>query len=93
MKGTLVFIVLLLIAVSTIVPSGIVSAQGVAQISVVTLDSETFVTVQETGTGDMLSLYRIRGDRIYLVDTVFNSTSRDVKLPRRYLHHIEVDNR
>ncbi len=68
-------------------------AQGATQISVTALDEGTFITVQETGSGDVVSLYRLRGDRIYLVDTVFNSTSRDVNLPKRYLHRVEVDNR
>ena len=93
MKKMLPVFLVLLVTVYVFAVSIPAAAQGSTQIGVVSLDSETFITVQETGTGDVLSLYKIKGERIYLVDTVFNSTYRDIKLPKRYLHHIEVDNR
>lgn len=93
MKGLFSILLILMVTGCAFMVPMPAAAQGSTQIGVVSLDSETFVTVQETGTGDVLSLYKIRGERIYLVDTVFNSTSRDVKLPKRYLHHVDVDNR
>ena len=93
MRWKPILIVLAVIVTNACALTGTAGAQGSTQFSVVALDSDTFVTVQETGTGDMLSLYAVRGDRIYLVDTVFNSTSREIKLPRRFLHHLEVENR
>ena len=93
MKELCPILLILIIAGCAFMVPMTAAAQGSTQIGVVSLDAETFITVQETGTGDVISLYKIRGEQIYLVDTVFNSTSRDVKLPRRYLHHIEVDNR
>lgn len=72
---------------------GAVSAQGDSAVSLAQIDSETIVTVKETTGGDLLSLYKIRGDRIILVDTVVNTSNRDSKLPKRYLHRLDVDNR
>lgn len=72
---------------------GAVSAQGDSGVSLALIDSETIVTVKETTGGDLLSLYKIRGDRIILVDTVVNTSNRDSKLPKRYLHRLDVDNR
>lgn len=92
MRITVLALALLLFVASALIVPGTAAAQD-STISVVTLDADTFVTVQETGTGDMVSLYQVRGDRVYLVDVVFNSTSRDVNLPRRYTHHIELENR
>lgn len=72
---------------------GAVSAQGDSAVSLAQIDFETIVTVKETTGGDLLSLYKIRGDRIILVDTVVNTSNRDSKLPKRYLHRLDVDNR
>jgi starvation-inducible outer membrane lipoprotein len=93
MKKTYMLTLALMLSACVLLLPGIAASQGSAQISVVALDPETFITVQEVGTGDMISFYKVKGERIYLVDTVFNSTSRDPKLPKRYLHHVEVDNR
>jgi len=92
MKSTAISIALLLVVTCTLILPGIAAAQG-STISTVTLDSKTFITVKETGTGDVISLYQVRGDKVYLVDVLFNSTSRDVNLPKRYTHHIELENR
>jgi len=92
MKGTVVSLFLILWVAAAMAFPGTVAAQDPAT-GVVALDSDTFITVQETGTGSLISLYQVRGDRIYLVDTIVNGTSRDVNMPTRYIHHIEVENR
>ena len=71
-------------------------AQGNSTISTTVIDAGVFVTVKETVAGDVLSLYRIRGDRIILVDTVVNTgtrSDRDLKISDRYLHRLNVENR
>ena len=92
MKRTVLAFAVLMFVVSTPALTGTAFAQDSA-ISVVTLDEDTFVTVQKTGAGEMISLYEVKGEKVYLVDVVINSTSRDVNLPKRYTHHIEIDNR
>lgn len=92
MKKPVLVLAMLLIAASILIIPGTAAAQDSA-VSVVGLDENTFVTVQETGNGDMISLYKVRGDQVYLVDVLFNTTARDVDLPKRYTHHIELENR
>ena len=75
---------------------GAVFAQGDAPISATVVGEGAFITVKESVAGEVLSLYRIKGDRIILVDTVVNTSSRsdrDVKLSDRYLHRLDVENR
>jgi len=75
---------------------GVVSAQAGETISMTVIDSDTFITVQKTGGGDVLSLYKVRSDRIVLVDTVVNTSNRsnsDTSFPKRYLIRLDVENR
>ena len=72
---------------------GSVSAQRDGTVSTTVIDAETFITVKETVGGDVLALYRLRGDRIILVDAVVNTSNRDAKLPKRYLHRLDLENR
>ena len=73
-----------------------VSAQGDKTISTTVIDEGAFITVKETAGGDVLSLYRVRGDRIILVDTVVNTDNRkssDTSFQKRYLVRLDVENR
>jgi len=75
---------------------GSVSAQVEGTISTTVIDEGSFITVKKTGGGDVLSLYRIKGDRIVLVDTVVNTSNRNssgADFPKRYLLRLEVENR
>lgn len=94
-KIFLLLLVLLAAAVFALTPVP-ASAQGESPVSIAVMDDGIFVTVKETVAGDVLSLYRVSGDRIILVDTVVNTSTkseRDVKLSERYLHRLRVDNR
>ena len=71
--------------------SGEVRAQEATPIGVAVLDEGTFVTVRDTPNGDIISLYKVRGDRVTLVDTVFNSISRDIHPPKRYLRRVDIE--
>ena len=93
MKRIFILSIMILIGALVLLRPDPVLAQGATQISIVALDEGTFVTVQETGTGDILSLYRIKGERIVLIDSVFNGSSRDINLSKRYLHRMDVENR
>ena len=88
-----ILLVSLVVAVFALSGTRAVYAQGDETISTSVIDSETFITVKETTGGDLLSLYKIKGDRIILVDSVFNTSNRDSNLPKRYLHRLDVDNR
>lgn len=93
---SLILAVSLVIAAVVLAGPGSVFAQGDASISAAVVGEGTFITVKESVAGDVVSLYKIRGDRIILVDTVVNTSTRserDVKLSNRYLHRIEVENR
>jgi hypothetical protein len=82
-------------AVFLVLP-GISEAQGEGTVSATVISEGTFITVKESIAGEVLSLYRVKGDRIVLVDTVVNTNSRsdrDIKLPDRFLHHLDVENR
>ncbi len=90
---SLVFIAATIIALT--VP-GTVSARGDGTISTTVIDAGAFITVKETVGGDVLSLYRIRDDRIILVDTVFNTSDRSsssTSYAKRYLIRVDVENR
>lgn len=86
-------ILLVMLAVAAVALPVTAAAQGDEAITAVALDDTTFVTVRETTAGDVVSLYRVRGDRIVLVDTVVNSSNRDSSLPKRYLHRLALENR
>jgi len=90
---SLVFIAATIFALT--VP-GVVSARGDGTISTTVIDAGAFITVKETVGGDVLSLYRIRDDRIILVDTVVNTSNRsssDTSFQKRYLIRVDVENR
>jgi hypothetical protein len=70
-----------------------VVAEGANNRSVTALDQETFITVKDTVRGEIVSLYKVRGDRLILVDVVVSSASREHKAEKRYLHREDVDNR
>jgi len=92
-KISLLWLVFLAVTLLALTVPGAVSAQGDETISTTVIDDGTFITVKETAVGDILSLYRVVNDRIILVDTVVNSNRRDTSLPKRYLHHLELENR
>jgi len=90
---SVVFIVAVVLALAG---PGAASAQGDGTISTTVIDAGVFVTVKETAQGDVLSLYRVSGDRIILVDVVINTNNRsssDTSFPKRYLHHLDLENR
>jgi hypothetical protein len=94
-RMSLIYIVFLAATVFALTVPGAVPAQADGTISSTVVDDGTFITVKEARGGEVLSLYRIRGDRIILVDTVFNTSDRgssNTKLPTRYLHRVAVDN-
>ncbi len=94
-KMSLISIVFLAAAVFALTVPGAVPAQADGAILTTVVDDGTFITVKEARGGEILSLYRIRGDRIILVDTVFNTSDRgssNTKLPTRYLHRVDVEN-
>jgi len=94
-KISLISIVFLAVTVFALTVPGVLPAQADGTISATMVDDGTFITVKEARGGEILSLYRIRGDRIILVDTVFNTSDRgssDTKLPTRYLHRVDVEN-
>ena len=97
MRAISVFPVLLIVAaVFLLTGPGAVHAQGDAAIAATVLGEGTFVTVKATAQGDLLSLYKVRGDSIILVDVVINTTkqsSMSISLPKRYLHRMDVENK
>jgi hypothetical protein len=83
-------------AVFALTVPGAVSAQGDGTISTTVIDAGTFITVKKAGGGEILSLYRIRGDRIIPVDTVFNTIDRSsssTSFSKRYLIQVDVENK
>ena len=95
---TVSVILLVIVAVAVFALSGprAVFAQGDGTISTTVIGEGTFITVKESVAGDVLSLYRVKGDRIVLVDAVVNTSSRsdrDVKVSERYLHRLDVENK
>ena len=97
MRKTAICSVLFIVAVVlALAGPGAASAQGDGTISTTVIDAGVFVTVKETAQGDVLSLYRVSGDRIILVDAVINSgqqSSMRVNLSKRYLHHLDLENK
>ena len=93
MKRTALVLAVVLFTASALAMTGGTALAQDPVVSVVALDEDTFVSVQKAGAGEMVFLYEVRGEKVYLVDVVFNGTSRDVDLPRRYTHHVEVENR
>ena len=95
---TISLLSIMIIALSAFILAGpgTVHGQGDSAISATVVGEGTFITVKESVAGDVVSLYRVSGDRIVLVDTVVNTSARsdrDVKLSTRYLHRINVENR
>jgi len=93
---SLLVIVFIAAAIFALMVPGAVSAQGDGTISTTVIDAGAFITVKETVRGDVLSLYRIRDDRIILVDTVFNTSDRSsssTSYAKRYLIRVDVENR
>ncbi len=90
---SLVFIVA---TVFVLTVSGAVSAQADGTISTTVMGDGVFITVKGSVRGDVLSLYRIRGDRIILVDTVVNTGDRSsskTSFSKRYLVRLDIENR
>jgi len=95
-KMSLIAIVILAATIFALTVPGVVSARGDGTISTTVIDAGAFITVKETVGGDVLSLYRIRDDRIILVDTVVNTSNRsssDTSFQKRYLIRVDVENR
>ena len=95
-KISLFFLVFIAAAALAFMIPGAVCAKGEGGISTTVIDTGIFVTVKETAEGDVLTLYRISGDRILLVDTVINTSDRsssDTSFPKRYLIHVDGENR
>jgi len=83
-------------AMAAMAVPGTVHAQGDETIAAAAVDAETFITVKGTLAGDVVSLYRIKDSRIVLVDTVVNTSNRgssDTSFPKRYLIHLDMENR
>jgi hypothetical protein len=95
-KLSLLSVVMLAAAIISLSLPNTASAQGENAISVSVIEEGAFVTVSDSMLGDVISLYRIRGDRIILVDVVINSvkqSSMSIRAPKRYLHRVEVENK
>ena len=95
-KTAICSVVFIVVVVLALAGPGAASAQGDGTISTTVVDAGVFVTVKESVTGDVLSLYRIKGDRIVLVDTVVNTNNRsssDTSFPKRYLIRLDVENK
>ncbi len=95
-KISLLSLVLIAGTIFVLTVPGAVSAQGDETISATVIEEGAFITVKETAGGDVLSLYRVRGDRIILVDTVVNTDNRkssDTSFQKRYLVRLDVENR
>jgi len=95
-KISLLSLVLIAGTIFVLMVPGAVSAQGDETISTTVIDEGAFITVKGTADGDVLSLYRVRGDRIILVDTVVNTDNRkssDTSFQKRYLVRLDVENR
>ena len=95
-KISMLLRVLIAATIFTLSVPGFVSAQGDGAISTTVIDAGAFITVKETAKGDVLSLYRIRGDQIILVDTVVNTSNRsssDTSFQKRYLIRVDVENK
>ncbi len=95
-KISLLSVVLIAGIIFVLMVPGAVSAQGDETISATVIEEGAFITVKETAGGDVLSLYRVRGDRIILVDTVVNTDNRkssDTSFQKRYLVRLDVENR
>ena len=87
---------LVTVAIVALTLLGTVSAQADGPVPTIVIGDGTFVTVKGSVKGDVLSLYRIEGDRIILVDTVINTgdrSSSDSSFQKRYLIHLDVENR
>lgn len=94
-KTFLLLLVLFAVAAVALTP-GLSAAQADSAISTTVVGDGVFVTVKETAAGDVLSLYRVNGERIILVDMVINSvqqSSMRLDLSNRYLHHLDVENK
>ena len=95
-KISLLSLVLIAGTIFVLTVPGAVSAQGDETISATVIEEGAFITVKETAGGDVLSLYRVRGDRIILVDTVVNTDNRkssDTSFQKRYLVRLDVEKR
>ena len=95
-KISLLSVVLIAGIIFVLMVPGAVSAQGDETISATVIEEGAFITVKETAGGDFLSLYRVRGDRIILVDTVVNTDNRkssDTSFQKRYLVRLDVEKR
>ncbi|MDF1526780.1 MAG: hypothetical protein RRA15_07235 [bacterium] len=95
-KIPLLSMVLITATIFALMLPGSVSAQVEGTISTTVIDEGVYVTVKESVTGEVLSLYRIEGDRIVPVDTVVNTSNRsnsDTSFPKRYLIRLDVENR
>jgi len=95
-KFSLLFVVLLAAVALTLSMPYIVSAQGDIPISVTVIEEGTFVTVSNSPAGDVISLYKIRNDKVVLIDSVINTNNRnnsDTSFSKRYLIHQGVENR
>ena len=93
MRMKVVILMTLFCSLFVLCLTGQAKAQQEMQITIAALDEETFVTVRDTAQGDILSLYRIRENKIHLLDAVFNGVARDIDLPKRYLHRLEIEGR
>ena len=97
MRKISVFLRLLIAATFfTLTVLGAVSVRADGAVSTTVIDDGTFITVKGGAGGEVLSLYRIRGDRIILVDTVVNTSDRsssDSSFQKRFLIHLDVENR
>ena len=91
-----ILLVIVAVVVFGLSGPGAVFAQGDETISTTAIDGGAFITVKKAGGGEILSLYRIRGDRIILVDTVVNTSDRSsssTSFSKRYLIRVDVENK
>jgi len=97
MRGKSVFLgVLIAAAIFTLTVLGAASVRADGTVSTTVIDAGTFITVKGGARGEVLSLYRIKADRIILVDTVINTSDRssnESSFQKRYLIHLDLENR
>ena len=94
MQGIFLRLAMVVLAATLLVPAAaLADGTGAFNKTAVALDERTFITVKDTVTGEIISLYRVEGEQIRLLDVVLATKDRDPKESTRYLHHEDVENR
>lgn len=96
MKRYFLFLVPFGVAAALLLTTGLAPALGDTPATTAVIDANRFVTIEKGEDGNVLSLYRVTGDRIVLVDVVINSTKHSImsiRPSKRYLYRVELENK